>query len=350
MEREYDLQALPDEAAIVFVASCENKNALRQTCKRFAEFASRRKNENILLQSQLYLNQEALDHYLVYYGALGNIAIVRNLLAKGANPNATEDNGTTLMHHAMRCGYDDIVKMLSEHPDLIENDTIKSNPFLLQFNQSFIDRMCPLCVFKAEKLLFNAIEKGSYAAVEYLFSLNVSVNVVNKEGENALYCAAREGYLNIMKLLISKGAHVNGRLFYDKQGHYKSCVPLQVASQKGHTSAVQLLIDHNVDLGSYYCWDIRGDVCERGYVQILKIFLSQMVDISKYPGLLHVAVKNGCIQMVKVLLENGADANAGQFHNGGDKPLDLVLNNKDIEELLIVYGATERDECRCIVQ
>jgi ankyrin repeat protein len=342
----FDLKALPEDVSIGVIASCENKNALRQTCKHFVVLASRRKNETILVQPQLYLNKEALDRYLLYYGALGNTAIVRNLLARGANPNACEDNGMTLMHHAMRCGYDDIENMLLEHPALIKNDTIESNSFAsLQCNQSSIDRMCPLCVLKADKLIFNAIEKGSYSAVEYFLSRNVSANVVNKKGESALYCAAQAGYLNIMKLLIRKGAHVNGVSFYDKQGYYKYFVPLQGASQKGHTSAVQLLIDHNVDVNKYDDWHICWDICERGYVHIFKIILAQKVDMIKYLGLLHTAAFKGHTQIVQTLLENGADVNATRYvDNGYKKPLD-VASNDEIKALLIEYGAMESGQC-----
>jgi len=357
MEHEFDLQALPDPAAIIVVASCENKNALRQTCKRFGEFASRRKNENILKQPQLYLIQEALDRYLLYYGALGNVDIVSNLLAKGANPNATEDNGTTLMHHAIRCGYKDIENMLLEHPALIENDTFILNPFSsLQFDQSSIDRMCPLCVLKAEKLIFNAIEKGSYSAVEYFLSLNVSANAKNKEGENALYYAARVGYLNIMKLLINKGANLNGIPGYDKQRHYQSFMPLQVASQKGRTSAVQLLIDYNVAINRYGSYHFQRDVGECGYVQILKMLLAQGAEFDDKDWLLYDAAHKGYTQLVKVLLENGVTMNKRRAYNNGGKywydvtPLD-VAGNQEVRNLLRAYSGKSRAELEnCIVQ
>jgi len=336
MERESDLQALPDPAAIIVVASCENKNALRQTSKRFCEFASRRKNENILVQPQLYLTQEALDRYLLYYGALGNTAIVSNLLAKGANPNAREDDGTTLMHHAVRCGYDDIAKILSEHPDLIKQD-------LSSIKKPDLDNhLCVRCINKPKKLLHSMIQQGRYEAVKYLLAHNVSANVVNKKSENALYCATECGHINIMELLISKGARISG----DRYGTFgERLFALDIAARNGHTSAVQLLIDYGAKVTM--CENLTlWRVCRDGYMQIFKIFLSQGVKVGER-GLLNAAARGGHIQMAKILLENRADVNeAWCDHN---KPLD-VASNENIKKLLIAHGATESYECRCIVQ
>jgi ankyrin repeat protein len=165
--------------------------------------------------------------------------------------------------------------------------------------------------------------------------------------ESALYCAAQAGYLNIMKLLINKGANVNGVSSYNTYGYQMEYfAPLHVASQKGHTSAVQLLIDHNVDVNKYRDWEIRQDICERGYVQIFKIFLSQRMNLIHDPVLLFDVIKRGRIQMVKILLEKGANVNATQFgKSDGYISLDFARNNEDMQKLLIAYGAKERENC-----
>lgn len=63
-------------------------------------------------------------------------------------------------------------------------------------------------------------------------------------------------------------------------------------------------------------------------------------------GLLHAAVKKGQVQMVKALLEHGADANAIEYslRDNGKRPLD-VASNDEIKALLIEYGAMESERC-----
>lgn len=304
------LLTLPEEASIIVVAACENKNALRQTCKRFCTFASRRKNENILVQPLLHLTQEALDRYLLYYGALGNLAVVRNLLAKGTNPNACEDNGTTLMHHAVRCGYDAIANTLLEHPDLIKLDlsNIKRPGFLNEVARNqFGEHLCLGCASKPEKLLHSVIQQGWYEAVEYLLENNVSANAKNKKGEPALVGAMKAGYINIMKLLISKGARITTGYENDQYDYF---TPLGRAVEGGYTSALQLLIDHGATGGSM---------------------------------LLHRAAEKGYILIVKVLLENGAEINLkkeffwNSSYNVIKTPLD-VAGNEDVRKFLIAHG------------
>lgn len=268
------LVTLPKDVSTIIIATCEKKNILRQTCTRFCEFASRRKNETILIQPQLYLTQEALDRYLLYYGVLGNTEIVRNLLARGANPNAREDNNITLMYYATRFGYDDIVKMLLEQTDLSDN-----NKFLCECKKQ------PICTFST---------------------------------------LTQMRRFNLMKfLLLSFGPIINEDI-------------LCVAVRKGYTSAVQLLVDHDADV------DTLDKNNER---------------------LLYSAWKKKNIQILKILLENGAEVNTtiGYSHTGkvdqdgiAEKEPNTLLDivgNKEVRNLLIEYGGKKyNDNKGCVIQ
>lgn len=321
---KFDLVMLPDPAAIIVVSACKNKNALRQTCKRFCAFASRRKNENILTQPQLYLNQEALDRYLLYYGALGNTAIVRNLLARGANQNACEDNGLKLLHYAMQFGYEDIVNILLEHPNAhglkIKSDFLPKK----QGNQSAISER----IFSAYALnntdaeaLWYAVENGLYTMVQNLLACNVDPNVMNAK-KSLLEIATQNGHINIMKLLMINGMKVD----------------ISLAIEKGYTSAVQLLIDYgvNVDIALY-------SACIYGCKKIVKISLENGANVNNKGTNdntpLHKACEYRNTETVKILLENGADVNAK--NQDGEMPLHIACRkgDKGIVKMLLEKGA-----------
>jgi ankyrin repeat protein len=58
---------------------------------------------------------------------------------------------------------------------------------------------------------------------------------------------------------------------------------------------------------------------------------------------LHYAVKNNHDQVVRILLENGANVNAIAYEYR-KRPLD-VASNDEIKALLIAHGAKEDESC-----
>ncbi len=349
---------LPKDVSIIIIAGFNVKNVLRQTCSHFAELASRIKNENILLHPQLHLNQEALDRYLLYYGVLGNTAIVRNLLAKGANPNVREDNGISLMHYAMQYGYSDIVDLLAQHKVNIEN-SIKS-AFSLNFlpapqrNQPGGVVPSFLVGVKDYLVLCYAIKNGLYSMVQAVLECNAYTGLHKKDKATLLCFAIKAGHINIMKLLISKCAYVNG----DEEG------PLFSAVDKGYTSAVQLLIDYGVNVnikeGKYGCTALYL-ASRAGQVQIVKILLEQGAFVNEKDNsgciALHRASygEHSKVEIVEMLLKNGAYVNTQD--NDGYTPLDHASGNasvfiglpggpEDVKRLLITYGGQKSRELK----
>lgn len=295
---KFDLSKLPDEAAIAVVAACQNKNALRQTCKRFSTFASRIKNENILTQTSLHLTQEALDRYLLYYSALDNTAIVNNLLAKGANPNMCEDNGTVPTR--LQCDYDDY----NDIKNSLLEDQLLGRKVITK-----AEKFCPLC--QATKCTY------------------------------------------LMKFLISNGAQVNCDDYM---------TPLHRAAYAGDTSAVQLLIDHgaNVHIEDFLGYTALHYASGHGHIQIVKMLLENGADVNiknrdgatpLHHGSLDVHNRIDKVGVIEILLQNGARINECDISRL--TPLDFT-ENQDIKDCLIAHGGKKRRQLEeqpgCIIQ
>ncbi len=73
---------------------------------------------------------------------------------------------------------------------------------------------------------------GELAEVEKSLASGTDVNSADEEGYSALHAAAENGYLDVVKLLISKGADV---------GHKTQYTALELAEMAGHSDVVDYL-------------------------------------------------------------------------------------------------------------
>ncbi|MBV1952710.1 MAG: ankyrin repeat domain-containing protein [Cycloclasticus sp.] len=140
--------------------------------------------------------------------------------------------------------------------------------------------------------LLRANEAAALEDVKLLVSNGVNVNDKEKNsiGWSPLHRASYHCYLEVARLLISKGADVNVR---DESGW----TPLHWASCRGHVKMVELLISHlrreNDFISSgKLTGSILGIVNERG-------------DDGETP--LHRASRRGHVKVVELLISYGAD-------------------------------------------
>jgi len=154
--------------------------------------------------------------------------------------------------------------------------------------------------------LFEAIESGDRDKVNRILQRNPeAVNEVNRKGDSPLHCAARLGYTEIAKELLSYGANINAR------GH-NQWTPLHWTSERGHPDTARLLISRGANPNSR-----RDD----GFTP------------------LHIAAYWGRKKMVQYFLSHGADKNIRT--NRGLTPSRIALIRKHNEVArLIRYSKT----------
>src|SRR6266404_1981799 len=192
--------------------------------------------------------------------------------------------------------------------------------------------------------LYYAALSGFYSIVEHLI-LKYPQHPSAAGGRlgTALHSASFAGHLQIVQSLLRQGVHV------DIRGHANS-TPLRYASWFGHCDVVQCLIDYGSDVDTYdddkstpLMWAATG-----GHIDVVRVLLKHKADINSKDNEswtpLHYTwgynSKGYYPQVVRSLLEHGANANSRTAE--GETPLHVVTRmrgNIDIARILLEHGA-----------
>jgi ankyrin repeat protein len=237
----------------------------------------------------------------------GNKDLINALLDAGADLNASDDNGTAVLVSASRAGNAEIVRTLVEagaNVNISNGDAI-----------------------------YEASAAGHEGVVRVLTEAGADVNL-ECYGGTTLGVALRRGYLNIVKILLDAGADVNAAngqalreasyreheevaQFLIEAGaavnmKYNGETPLGVASRRGCMKLVKVLLDAGADVDAANGQALR-EASYGEHEEVLRFLIEAGAAVNmKYNGetTLGVASRRGCMKIVKILLDGGADVDA----------------------------------------
>jgi ankyrin repeat protein len=171
------------------------------------------------------------EDQLIYYSFRGDLQTVKNLVAKGANINAMNDNKLKIK------GLDSVKVM-------------------------------------GTPLIAASID-GHLDVVEFLLSKKAKIDVLAKEGLTALMVAAQQGHKKIVHLLLAKGANPNIKNKYDTTA-------LMLASKYGETEIVQALLAKKADVNAKTeeGWTSLMAASEKGHIAVVRALLENGADIN----------------------------------------------------------------------
>jgi WD40 repeat protein/ankyrin repeat protein len=146
--------------------------------------------------------------------------LVRLLVAKGANVNAHDNEGKTVLQAAGEEGDPFAIQFLIEHgANVNAADKAGWTPLLW------------------------ASERGHTAAATVLLERGANPNLaIADDGRTALMFAVAEGYLDLARILLDHGADIDAR------EHYENRSALMLAVNREDRTAVQMLLDRGADL------------------------------------------------------------------------------------------------------
>jgi len=195
----------------------------------------------------------------------------------------------------------------------------------------------PVLASALDEQLMQAVAAGDVAATKALLAQGAQANAVDRWGTTPLLIAAREGRLEVVRMLIAARARPDGA-----GGAF---TPLAAAALRGHTQVVQLLLRAGASVNATGLAEMNAleAAVRMNRVGAAAALLRARADTSGLDAngdsLLMVAINANMPEMVTLLLQSGMDAN--QPDANGLTPLYWAryFKNSDLEGRLLAAGA-----------
>jgi len=201
----------------------------------------------------------------------GDVATARALVAKGADVNAPEPDGTTALHWAVQRNDLDLVsRLLRAGAKVNTKNEFGSSPMseaALTANPALIDRLLAAGAdvespnADGQTALMVVARTGQVDAARALLKRGAKVNAVETwRGQTALMWAVAQGHSAMVRELIAAGADVNARSVVndwsrqvtgEPRAVYRPAgglTPLLFAAREGCVECVGLLVDAGADI------------------------------------------------------------------------------------------------------
>lgn len=258
---------------------------------------------SFVLYSQNYNNKqedEDLDFSLLSYIENGNLKMVKDVVKKGANINAVDEDGYSTLHLAVKFNRPAILEFLLSHKKINVNPVLPTNTIILD-------------------------------------------NDGNKwycDGETPLILASYYGREKLVSLLLNYGADIMARDTLD------GAMAIHIACARGNTKTVATI------LTSYSARKVKGIVnikdssgatslmwaSMNNKIPTMNLLLKYSAKINEQDDdgwtALHFAAASESYKAVEFLVRNNANANI--TNKDGKKPLDLTKDT-DLIALLEKY-------------
>lgn len=195
--------------------------ALKEKNKELVNFLLKQKNIDASINVQ-YAKKSLTPLMLAF--EMDDINIIKAFIAKTADVNAKDNNGNTALHYAIKLGNPELVKLLIDAgADVnIENNNLESPIFhalkskkdkyrpilkMLYDKDAYINKATDK--YFENKKFFEAIEKNKPKEIEQALDLGFDINTKDESGKKALELAIDRNNLEMVKLLIKRGANIN---------------------------------------------------------------------------------------------------------------------------------------------
>jgi len=238
----------------------------------------------------------------------GKIEAVRALLARRADPNAAEADGTTALHWAAH--FDNIAAA-----ELL----IKSGADVRATNRYGVAPVWLACI------------NGSAPMIELLLNAGADPNTTMAEGDTALMTAARTGNVAAVRALLTRGARVNAT------ENWKGQTALMWAAAGNNAAAIEALVEAGADVHARTKYRTVPLYQTGGFGRRAE----RNSDVTKQSGFtaLHFAVRAGSVDAIRALLKAGATVHDTTSDGTGVMVMAIASTNFELADWLLEQGA-----------
>ena len=247
-----------------------------------------------------------------------DVETARLLVAGGADVNAANDLGVTPLALAalnasaemadilLRAGADsDVMRPGGE--TVLMTAARTGNPELVRSLVAAGAAVRGTAHFRAQTPLMWAASEGHAAVAQVLIEAGADVHARSVHGTTALLLAARHGDVETARVLVDGGADVNAGEPYLA---FNARVDVEESQTSGRTPLVVAAASQVATSGWEYELDVEPSTHEALALFLLERGADPNVPDSIGRTALHAAVETGKADLVKALLDHGADPNA----------------------------------------
>ncbi|XP_051511491.1 ankyrin repeat and SOCS box protein 2-like isoform X2 [Myxocyprinus asiaticus] len=322
----------------------------------------------ILLRAQPgMINQRTLKEQTALMLAVtrDHLACVESLLERGADPDITNQDKETPLYRACEKENPSMVAMLLNYGSLVNKSCIQGWTALHEAVCRNNVEICEMLVKAGAKVsipnmygitpIFVAAQSGKVDALHFLLKNGADLNSQAADGATALYEACKNGHEDIVEFLLSQNADTNkpGKtgllpIHIAAQHGNDGCThksttkivsmlipatskarvrrsgisPLHLAAERNRDDVLELLIEAGFDvnalLSEYRTKMYEDRRCTALYFAVINNNIeatTMLLEAGANPNLdtfnpLLVALRQGCMKAVTLLVEHGADVNA----------------------------------------
>ena len=192
---------------------------------------------------------------------------------------------------------------------ITDEHTTEVNTFarlLSYFNQRILKNQPVLASLTHGVITYRAASLDVVSLNEVLFKQALITLEPNEDYSTSLHIATKENAINLVRLLIEKGAHVNSK-------NILSCTPLHVAAEYARPAMVEFLLANGADVeikDKHERTPLHAALSGRSAEQTLALLINAKADLEARDGLgrtaLIIAVQSDLSAVARFLVRHGA--------------------------------------------
>lgn len=268
---------------------------------------------------------------------MGRLDMAEYLLERGADINASDVTGATPLYHAVTGSHTKLVDFLLQHkadPDIAGPTGFPIQVAARQGHQAILELLIKYDAdvnLKGHSPLYEAATLGHNGITRLLIDAKADLNAPNEQGRTPVHAAARQGHVHVLRQLLARGAKVD---VVDDQG----VSPLDLAIEADHDELAKVLIEKGSPIDIFTA---IGMADHERVKQIIVLNPQAVYMVRKGRTPLHEAVRLGQLETAQLLLKHKADIRILTADTQNITPLQLAVIGGSVEmvKLLIDAGA-----------